>query len=438
MSYILIVSYVLIYYAGVFRFFMGGDDFFLTVFGPSNWQGIAEQFIKITQYRPISYSILGLYKYLPASVQLYHFISLALLGVVGILFYQYLTSKKIRKWIAYLMTIVLLSSHIIFYLVYAISGMVDLIFLLFFFLTINNYHNKPKLSLLMFFGAILSKEVAISIPIILAGEEIILNHKFSNKILPYLAITLVFYLIKFATYIPIDSAYTYQLSLPLLRANIINFGTWILNYRHGWQMGMPLPTPLSYLGAVIITTIIGMFAFLKAYQNSKSQMMIYIIWIFAGILPFIFLSRVLVFYLNVAWSGMIALIAVGLNSYIDKRSKGGIIVICIFVIMSLFSSLRVRKQWLQYSFVAVAEETASNYYQEVIIANDWSQIKTVCLVGMSGDSSWAIANGRAIDLFIKSPPKIISGNEIINLPSTCSGEKAVIYQNDSRSWKRVD
>lgn len=438
MAYILILLAVLCYYASALGFFVGGDDVFMIVGGPRNWHQILMQFVRTDQFRPIPHSILGQYIYLPHSTNVYHLITLLMMSLVGYLLYRYLKRLEVMSLVAIVMSLVYLVSHIFFYIAYSIAGMGDLIYLLFFFECLLNFPKRPKLSLLMFFGAVMSKEIFVSIPIILTAENWIQGDKKQfGKLKWYYLVTFVFLLVKFIVYKPIEASYTYRLSLSLLGENLINFGLWLLNYRHGWQMGMPLPASSWYIVAMTVLVVCLFGAGLWLWRENQKRFWFFVVFVLAGLLPFLLLSRVLVFYLDVSYIGVVAGAGLGI-SYLVRRSRlVGTGLLIILLLSSILVSRSIREQWLTYSFVAVAEETASNFREQIVETNDWEQIKILCLIETRGDAAWAVGNGSIMELLTEVPPEIIV-REDGKISSVCEGKDAVIYRSVWRGWEHVE
>src|SRR5690606_25410838 len=140
----------------------------------------------IQQYRPIPYSFFRIYHLLPLNIALFHLISIATVSCVGYLFYRYMhIYLLIGKAVSYAGTFAFIVSHVLFYNVYALAGMVDLIFLVFFWISILAYlkylrsksNRYLAISFLGFLGALFSKEIFIVIPLILTAHITFTKHR---------------------------------------------------------------------------------------------------------------------------------------------------------------------------------------------------------------------------------------------------------------------
>jgi len=447
-AYAIILIATLIYYFDVFKFFIGGDDVIHLVNAPNTATKIIEKFTYFDQYRPIPLSLFGLYHLIPFNTVHYHLFSIILLAFVLLLFFLYLVKiLKISRPISITTVLLLTLSHIVYYLVYTLAGIGDLIFLIFFWTTIITYSLYLKsaksilllISCLGFLGALFSKEIFIAIPIILTANQLIFDvKKQAKKLLLFWIPTFIYFIIKFTVYSSTDPNYTYNISATRLIENTKHFTLWLVNYQHGWQMGMPMPVDIGYKFAILLNAIIFFYLIYKAFKIDRKITLFIVIWAIAGLVPFLFLQRVLVFYLNITLFAVYTLVAYTLNSLRKKRK--GLVIILILSLMStnLYISNSIKKQWLTYSFVAVASETAENFYNQVVKPTDWENIATLCIDNLSGDSLWAIGGQKGPDIFIQKDIEIFtrtSGDQQ-SLPAKCSPENPTVLnvQNESRSF----
>jgi len=352
---------------------------------------------------------------------------------------------KINIILALAISFVWSISHIIFYHVYTLAGTADLVFMLFFWSSILCYlqyskkHNNFYLliSWVSFILAIFSKEIFISIPLLISIFTFLPLEKKSKKIkirtlILYWLPTVFFYAIKILLYKSNGSAYTYSLTGGILINNIKHFSLWFLNYRHGWQMGMPLPASKQYYFAIAINALFMTYFIIRTFR-SRTIIVVFIFWILAGLLPFFFLDRVLVYYLNVSLFGLLALVAFGLQDYYIKHRNISIILIITVLVLNIFISSSVKKQWKVFSFVAVANETSSNFYKRIIKPYKWNTEKNMlCLKNLNGDALWALAEGRELYMFTRQNPKILITNE--SYPPKCFSDRSIRFKNEGRSF----
>jgi len=191
-------------------------------------------------------------------------------------------------------------------------------------------------------------------------------------------------------------------------SNIKYFFAWLINYPYGWQMGMPLPKSPIYLCLVAIYVIFLLFMIIQSFRVKKKKAFELTLVFFCSLLPFYFLNRVLVYYLNLPYLFFLILLFLGLSEKHKKFpcltllkisprfsniiSKLGLI---FFIVLNFYFSFTIKKQWLEFSFVAVAEKKAQNFWFTLsnLSINQNLNLKKICLLFSRNDSLWAIANG---------------------------------------------
>jgi hypothetical protein len=245
--------------------------------------------------------------------------------------------------------------------------------------------------------------------------------------------TLMFYALKFSVYNPTDSSYQYVLSGEKVAENTINFSTWVFNYPHGWQMGMPLPTTLIYKFLVVLNFFVFVLSFVYIVFKKNHNLLFACLWIIAGLIPFFFLNRVLVYYLNVSLFGFITVVVLGLQS-VSKQSRLIASTVLLFIISSeIYMSHTIKNQWLEYSFVANAEETAKNFNFQVIQSTDWTTINQLCMYNLNGDANWAINAGNMARLYT-TKDFLIHTSPGKSIQPACFQPETLLIENDARKF----
>lgn len=324
-----------VYYNKVFSYFIGGDDISSLINAPQNAAGFIDVFTRIQQYRPLPASYFTLLNKLPFNTTVFHVFTFLFVVFICYSVYLFLVKfLKLNKFNGFIISFCYGISHIIFYLVFTLAGICDLLFLTFFWFCLIFFYlyfenKKTKffiLSLVFFLGSFFTKEIIITIPIIISLYIFLFNHKTSKngitKILfSFWTPTIIFYGIKIVLFKPISSAYTYSFHLSQLLNNVISFILWILNYKHGWQMGMALQPPVLYF---VIIILYGAFACLSIYQcirTKRRQFIFLMVWFLAGLIPFLFLQRILVYYLDVSLIAFLSVIGLFLQSLYKKTKR---------------------------------------------------------------------------------------------------------------------
>lgn len=437
-----------IFYKDTLSFSISGDDLYQYIEAPRSWKDIVYLFTFIQQYRPIPHIFFLIYHLIPLSLPLFHAVSLIWVIMLSYLFYYFLTGNlKLNRVVAGVVSIGWSTSHIMFYHLYTLSGIADLVFILFFWMTIlsfSRYSQSSKklhliVSYIFFVLCIFTKEIIVSIPLIILASVLIYRSKNISiqkniKVsLVFLFMALLFYGVKIAFYKSNGSAYTYTISVRLLFENSKHFILWFLNYKHGWQMGMPVPPPKLYYVCLAVWVLITGGISVIAFVSRKKDVLFFMIWLFAGLLPFYFLDRVLVYYLNISLIAFYAIVGLGFDSLVRKRKYAGGIMLGMYLITSLYISDQIRTQWKKYSFVAVANETSKNFYKAVVQKYYWSKYKVLCISDLNPDAYWAIAGGQAFTVFRKEKIKILTSRTRLTDP-VCKHKSAVNIRNDGRKF----
>lgn len=461
-----IAIFLSLFYYQVWNFFIAGDDIFHLVRAPNNLREALTFFTHIQQYRPIPHNFFAIYKVLPWSVPLFHFVSIALFSAVLTTFAQWLKKTWKLSTLAILLAVITVATHhVSFYLIYTLSGVGDLLFLQFFWLSILSYEyflqsdqsslKKPWLSKhfilswVFFILTIFTKEIFISLPVFIIVRSLLFSKtrirdllnitELTSKLKQYavtfttfLIPTALFYFIKLWQYQATESAYSYHFSLSTLLENTKHFLLWVISYQHGWQMGMPVLLGPWYKGLIIIwlLLLITSSVYLAYYQPKRLLLSLGLI--IASLLPFIFLQRVLVFYLDVALFAVAFIYASTFELWQQKyRSLFWLPVLTFIITSQLLISKTIESQWLTYSFVARSVVTAQNFKQQVINKVDWNSNQQLCISNLSGDASWAIDQGKMATLYTKKDLSIISSDKNLDSEDRCIQSIQVLNQGDT-------
>lgn len=422
---------------------MGGDDISLILNSPGNLNSVIYLFTNIYQYRPLPYAFFFIYKLLPLNMPLLHSITLFFLANIAFCFYIFLQNfLKQNKILSFVIAFCYSISHILFYSAFTLSGIIDLIFLIFFWLTLICFYlyllNKQTkilvASLFFFLLTIFSKEIFLIIPILISAYLVLFGNKIKAKFKTYLFFwmpTAFFYAIKFYFYKPIAAEYAYSLNINVFKDNIINFVLWLFNFKHGWQMGMALPVDKIYYFLVFIYCLFFLFGAIIAFKKKFKLALFLVIWVIAGLLPFFFLSRTLVYYLDVSLFPFLVFFAIGIDYVLKINQKAGILLLAVFLGLNVYFSQTILSQWLKFSFVANSVETSENFYREVYVPYDWeNKYSGLCVLGLNSDTSWATAKGEEINLFTKRKIKVANDDAICQKDP----EGSLIFENSGREF----
>jgi len=277
-------------------------------------------------------------------------------------------------------------------------------------------------------------EIFITLPVVITAI-IFLDKKYrryTKQLIYFWLPTVIFYVLKILIYKQNTPGYSYTFSLQLLLENLKHTFLWLINYRHGWPMGMPLPTSIVFPLAVIMNTLFIGVSFIYLFLKKRKVFLLLLIWIFISLLPFYFLNRILVHHINIANFTVFIAVAFLLDS-INRKYQ--IYLLLFYLVVQLFLSLTIRKQWLIYSFSSVGAEVAQNFYNQIIKNYDEKKYNQLCLVNFYSDSAdWATQNGQEINTFTKKPVKIII-NSKNDIPRECKNNQTLVIKQSSRNFK---
>lgn len=390
------MSFILVYYSGFAKYFVGGDDIWLYMSAPASWNRVMELFGDIGgTYRPIPFSLFSLYHLFEGNIYAMHWVPIVLHSVVVVM--VYLLAKKLTgsRSGAIVASLVYGVSHIVFFDVFTLTGLVDQLFVLFSLGSIIFLYRRFESSIqerlwgivswILFVLAMFSKESFVSVLLVITY---LLWQKRANgkSYLAYWVPTIIYFVFKLGMYRQQGSAYSYIISLETLGKNLFDYGLWLINWRHGWQMGMPYE-PHRYYDwvSLLYAGLIGVSSW-NVWQKKRQLFWLSMWWGVMGLIPFYFLGRALPFYLEFSLIGMCLMIAGG-------RSERWAI-----AVLAIYMSLTTRAQWVEHSFSARGVQAAERYRQEVVEQYDWSKFKTLCLSGMSEYELWATGVGGLVNM----------------------------------------
>lgn len=324
-----------------------------------------------------------------------HWVPIVLHGLNVILVYLLAKGLSKAKWGAVAAAVTYGVSHIVFFDVFTLTGLVDQVFLLFSlgsillllrYFEVSKYQKEWFIaSWGLFILAMFSKESFVSVLLVLS--YILWQKRVRWKYyLVYWVPTIIYFFLKLGQYRQQGAAYSYVINLETLRKNLFDYGLWLINWRHGWQMGMPYP-PHSYydLVSVSFAILVGL-AVWNVWRKNRQLFRFACWWGAVGLLPFYFLGRALPFYLEFSLIGVCLMIAGG------KRERW------LLLGLAIYMSVTTRSQWVINSFSARGVQAAEQYQKEVVEKYDWSKYDTLCLTGMGEYELWATGVGQLVNM----------------------------------------
>ncbi len=317
----------------------------------------------------------------------------------------YLLARKLSgsRFGAVVASIVYGVSHIVFFDVFTLTGLVDQVFLLFSLGSIYLFLNKiVGWSWILFILAMFSKESFVSVLLVITY---FLWRKRSNwkYWAMYWGPTVIYFVLKLMLYRQQGEAYSYVMSWETLGKNLFDYGLWIINWRHGWQMGMPYEPHRYYdLVSLLFAGLIGVSAW-NVWRKKRELFWLSLWWGAVGLIPFYFLGRALPFYLEFSLIGTCLMLAGGKS---EKWLIAG---------LAIYMSLTTRAQWVTNSFSARGVQAAEKFRDQVVLRYDWNKYDTLCLTGMGEYELWATGVGKLVNMM---------GNKVeVKINEKCEGAR---------------
>ena len=373
---------------------MGGDDIWLYMSAPGGWARVVELFADIGgTYRPIPFSLFSVYHLFGSNIPAMHWLPIVLHTINVILVYLLVRKISGSRIGAATASIIYGVSHIVFFDVFNLTGLVDQIFLLFGLTSILLvWRGKIGWAWLLFILTMFSKESFVTVLLVISYR--LWQKKASWKqYLIFWAPTIVYFGLKLALYRQQGSAYSYVINFPTLRQNLFDYGLWLINWRHGWQMGMPYPPHALYDWVSVGYLVLLIIGIGKAWQEKREIFWLGLGWGLSGLLPFYFLGRALPFYLELSLIGLALTVSGGI-----AVMKGKWLYSLVLVGIAIYMSLTTKAQWVENSFSARGVLAAEQYKREVIDKYDWSLYDKLCLTGMGEYELWATGVGELVNL----------------------------------------
>lgn len=384
-------------------------------------------------YRPIPFSLFSLYHLFEGNIYAMHWVPIVLHAInVGLVYVlaQKLTNSRLGAGIG---AIVYGVSHIVFFDVFTLTGLVDQIFLLFslgsIYTILRRFESSKcgrywsMVSWGLFILAMFSKESFVSVLLVIT--YLLWQKRMNGKsYLAYWVPTVIYFVLKLGMYRQQGDAYSYVINLETLGKNLFDYGLWLINWRHGWQMGMPYEPHKFYdLISLLFGGLIGVSVW-HVWQKKRQLFWLGIWWGVVGLIPFYFLGRALPFYLEFSLIGMCLMIAGG-------KSERWLI-----VILAIYMSMTTRAQWVVNSFSARGVQAAERYRQEVVEQYEWSKFDTLCLLGMSEYELWATGVGKELQLLKPQVKVAIIINNEGERQGDCRQKNAVEVQYLQDEYRR--
>ena len=427
---------------------LSGDDLYSLSFRIKNLGGLVSSLANFSgQYRPLTYLLFNFYHFLMPQVKFIFLVHGSLLSlVVALLYLVILPNKKISfiNQLAYgLLAFSLFLTPIFYYHIYTISSLANLLILIITLLELIYLKHTESLrglkSQLLFFAltvlAVFIKETFfIPLVVFILASLKVKTAKTEKRTYSFIffasLIFLAYLVLRLSFYQVTDTNYAYVFSLAKLKENSLNILAWLVNYPRGWAYGAPerfgLKQDLISLGQLLLLGI-GLVA---AFFWNKKDTLKYIFLFLVSLAPFLFLNRTLVYYLDLAFIFLILLLSLAVNYFFlslkQKFLTWGFVLAWFLLLAS--NLWLIRPQWLNYSFVARANQAVTSYLSYF----NQTDIKSVCILSHQR-GEWGTEAGLAVKHYF--PKRQIQVVSIKNdRPSQACLRSDLILINDAWSY----
>jgi hypothetical protein len=439
--YLLCLFGLLVLYGNTLKTYIpSGDDLYMISGAPTTFASFIGRFGDFSgQYRPLGALFFNISKPLIPHYALMFLHNLTLFAWVPTLLFT-LLRRFTSTIIATLLTFTVMISPVMFYHIFALAGLNNTLVLisalLLTYIALETKRQKHLWTIIISVGVwivtIGIKETFLLHSFLLS---IISCKAFSKKISAYCMlgiwiVTFGFIAVHMLSYKQVDPNYSFIFTTQQIVTNMSLIIPWLINFPRGWQYGAPLPRSIFAFPIILvwISTMALVVGLIR--KNSRKHLALIIVALVISLSPYLFLSRVLTYYLDATVCIIIFSIAYGIRHIPVGR---GIAIISVFCLAALAHFLIISPQWHTYSFVANANETAHNFVQTVR-ASVRLDTDTVCIVNHS-KGGWATQDGQLIHfVYLDRHIKVIS-TTLSSPPSVCRKQSAVTLVNDDRKYR---
>ena len=261
------------------------------------------------------------------------------------------------------------------------------------------------------------------------------NLKKSLKIIiPLVVIVLVFFYFRSKSLGSNNIYYKYVISVYKLKETFSLFIPWLFNYPVGWQYGVGLPISIFYKLAIFINIIIISLVYLYLLIKKPLIFMIVGVGIAITLLPYLFLSRILVFHFDQTY--LIFFLGTAYSLSLIRKSKITLSSLAVVVILfiQVITIFTVLPQWTRYSFVGESNEIANNFIQSLTKAKIGSY-RRLCIINHF-KGSWPTGDG-VLASYISPRPLQIFSTSSSSIPTDCLSDKSLILKNEDKEYLKI-
>src|SRR5579859_18334 len=365
---------------------------------------IAHSFVDFShQYRPLTYLFFKMYLPLLPNFRAIFFLNLLFFSLVPTLLF--LSVKKALPWPQALMLVsATMLSGTFFYHIFTISGLVNTLMLILFSLQCFVLTHRSKytipIAFLVFFLSIFVKEnflpiFALFLVALFLNNAYELKQKIFYGLISTLIVAIYFFL-HVIFYEMVDVGYQFVFSFQQLKTNLLLLLPWLVQYPRGWQYGTPIliETWRKIATGMYIVFLVAGAAHI--FFRRKISFLGVVLLLLSTLVPFFFLSRVLVYYVDSAQVTLLLIVCDVISFMNEKSHQLGTVAAALFLFIACAQSLTLLPVWTKHSFVADAN-TAAQTFAQTLHDKHVENYQVLCLIH-EDNGGWATDHGQLAQL----------------------------------------
>lgn len=437
--FIFFFTYYILNFQNLSHWSLSGDDLFSLSNSipnlPSLLINIVSQFGG--QYRHTTYYLFHFYKLLLPNFFLIFKTHGLLLSLIPTLLFISLESK-LNKLKTILIIVPIFFTPIFYYHTYTISSLANILICitslieLYYFI---NYKNLKHIKYDVFFLLIALISFTIKenfiIPLTIFCFVQLLEYNTSRlKSFSFISISIIIFLVYLILRANVyQKDYHFIFSTKNLYYTCSHIFAWLVNYPKGWQYGAPIRYKIIQLSISLFYFLFLLYTLIKNFIKNRIITLALIIFSLVSICLYLFLTDVLVYYLDVSYILLIIFISKA-NDILIKRKKNTYsnIYILIWFLLNFSNLLIIKPQWLKYSFVANANTSAINY-RKILEQNNYLKYDQICIINHHR-GGFGTQDGILAQHLSGKNMSIISVKET-SLPPICQNDQSLNLVNDA-------
>ncbi len=414
--YLLLLTVNLLFWGNALsHFVINADDAYVLLDAPEYFQNFGEKLIDVTdRYRPVGRVLFNVYLPFQYNAQQAYLLHVGFFTLVQFLFFL-VAQKSLSANKAFALAIFIFSNPIFYYHVFAIASDMNLEIMAILLLTVLAIQRKKYLlTLPLFFAAIFIKETFVVLaPLVgYALWHSKLSRKNQLAWVGGIGLVMLAYVgLRFGSYAGEDPNYQFAFNLATAKQNLGDMAAWLANHPRGPQFAF---AGFRSEGNYIVVAVLAVLWSLAVYFSAKQKLWLAALLATLGfsLAPFVFLTRVLVFYMDIPFIVFGLLLIPVLQQKKLVKFVVSLMVIVVILTLQLFLS-----KWLQEGFVGNANMVAKNFMR-VVRPTAINQNLPLCIINHK-NGIWPSAIGRLVyfmDQNYQQPVTSLESNDLTLCP----------------------